>query len=123
MLVAQSSKAEPRMDVLREALPWTIFLCFRIRIPMQPEKRPETAARRASDLSRHSSLGMQFAAAIIAFAALGWFLDRELGSTPWLLITGVFVGFGGGMVSLLKKIGPPTGGSGPKHPSTPSRLP
>lgn len=90
---------------------------------MQPAKRFETGARRAGDLYRYSGLGMQFAASIIAFAALGWFIDRKLGSMPWLLIVGVFVGFGAGMYSLLKKIGPPTGGSGTKHPPTPPRLP
>jgi len=49
--------------------------------------------------------GMQFGLTICLFALLGNWLDGRLGSSPWLLLAGVLLGFGGGTVSLLKKFG------------------
>jgi F0F1-type ATP synthase assembly protein I len=63
-----------------------------------------------SDNARYAGVGFQFGAAIIAFALLGWWLDKKLGTGPWLLILGVILGFAGGMISLLKKVPPVTGG-------------
>jgi F0F1-type ATP synthase assembly protein I len=47
---------------------------------------------------------MQFSAVIGVFAWAGWWLDGKLGSAPWLLIVGVFLGFLGGLISLVSKI-------------------
>ncbi|HXT18503.1 MAG TPA: AtpZ/AtpI family protein [Gemmatimonadaceae bacterium] len=51
-----------------------------------------------------AGLGLQFALAILLFAALGAWLDRRLGSSPWLLLVGVLVGAGGGFHSMYRKI-------------------
>jgi F0F1-type ATP synthase assembly protein I len=63
-----------------------------------------------SDNARYAGVGFQFGAAIILFALLGWWLDGKLGTGPWLLILGVVLGFTGGLISLLKKVPPATGG-------------
>ena len=47
--------------------------------------------------------GMQFGLTISIFAVLGNWLDGRFDTSPWLLLVGVLVGFGGGTVSLLKK--------------------
>ena len=59
-----------------------------------------------TELYRFAGVGMQFAASIAVFALGGHWLDGRLGSGPWLLITGVFLGFGLGLVSLIAKTTP-----------------
>ncbi len=38
-------------------------------------------------------LGIQFVAVLLAFLFAGQWLDEKLGTKPWLLILGVFLGF------------------------------
>ena len=47
---------------------------------------------------------MQFALTIAAFCLIGWWLDGWLGTSPWLMIVLVFVGFFGAMVSLVSRV-------------------
>lgn len=55
------------------------------------------------DLARYSGLGLQFAATVGVFAALGYWLDGHLGTSPGCLLAGVFLGFGLGLYSMVKK--------------------
>jgi len=57
-----------------------------------------------ADLYRYSGLGLQFAATVGLFALGGRWLDGKLGSSPWLLLAGVFTGFALGLYSLLSKL-------------------
>jgi F0F1-type ATP synthase assembly protein I len=41
-----------------------------------------------------ASLGLQFTLVLLAFLFLGRWLDDRLGTEPWLLLAGVFAGFG-----------------------------
>jgi len=66
-----------------------------------------------SDYGRYAGLGFQLAASIAIFALGGWWLDGKLGTSPWLLIVGVFTGFGGGLYSLIKRV---PGASGKEPP-------
>ena len=69
---------------------------------------------------RYAGVGLQFAATLGVFGLLGWWLDGRLGSGPWLLIGGVFLGFFLGTVSLVSKLSPRRGrGSAPsdEHPT------
>lgn len=66
--------------------------------------RPPT--RISSDLYRYAGVGTQFAATLGVFGALGWWLDAKLGSSPWLLLLGIFTGFGLGLYSMLLKLSP-----------------
>ena len=56
------------------------------------------------DLARYSGLGLQFAATVGVFALLGYWLDQKLGVTPGFLLVGVFLGFGLGLYSMVKKL-------------------
>jgi F0F1-type ATP synthase assembly protein I len=76
---------------------------------------PEPSEGPLGDLYRYSGMGLQFAAAVGVFALLGHWLDGRLDSSPWLLLIGVFLGFGGGLYSMLKKL-PPSSGVRPKDP-------
>jgi ATP synthase protein I len=51
-----------------------------------------------------AGVGLQFAAAILVFTFLGQWLDRKLGTAPWLLIAGLFFGAGGGFYSMYRKL-------------------
>lgn len=66
-----------------------------------------TERRAQGDLSRYAGVGVHFAATIGVFAFGGYWLDRKLGTDPWLLIAGVFVGFALGLTSLIYKFSPP----------------
>ena len=50
--------------------------------------------------ARYSGFGLQFAFATLLFLLLGMWLDGKLGTTPWLMILGAFVGAGAGFYSL-----------------------
>lgn len=48
--------------------------------------------------------GLQFAAVIIVFLFAGRWADGRLGTDPWLMIAGVFVGLTGGFWSLYSRL-------------------
>ena len=43
---------------------------------------------------RYSALGIEMAVAVSLGALLGWWLDKRLGTEPWLLFVGIIVGVG-----------------------------
>ncbi len=73
---------------------------------MDPSAPSKKTISSASDLGRYAGLGAQFAASIALLGALGWWLDGELGTGPWLLIAGVFAGAVGGFIAMLRAVPP-----------------
>ena len=55
-------------------------------------------------VSEFAGVGIQFAVSILLFLYVGQWLDRKLGTQPWLLIVGVFLGAGLGFYSMYKKL-------------------
>src|SRR4051794_40761040 len=51
-----------------------------------------------------AGMGIQFLAVILLFLFLGKWLDGRLGTTPWLLILGVFCGAGVSMFTMYRKV-------------------
>lgn len=49
-----------------------------------------------------ASSGFELAAAVGGFAALGWWIDRQRGSSPWGLLIGAGLGLVGGLYNLVK---------------------
>jgi ATP synthase protein I len=49
-------------------------------------------------------VGLQFAASILLFLFVGMWLDKRLGTGPWLLILGVFVGGAAGFWSMYRRL-------------------
>jgi ATP synthase protein I len=49
-------------------------------------------------------IGVEFVVAIVVATALGWALDRWLGTSPWLSIVLFFLGVGAGMVSVFRAV-------------------
>ena len=66
-------------------------------------RRVEPAAEeQAASGSRMMGLGLQFAVSILLCLYLGQWLDKKLGTAPWLLLLGVFVGAGLGFYSMYR---------------------
>ncbi len=68
---------------------------------------PETGARQtpaAVSGAEFAGIGLQFAAVILAFTFAGYGLDKRLGTSPWLLVLGVFGGAGAGFYSMFLKV-------------------
>ena len=51
-----------------------------------------------------AGIGVQFALTILVFVAAGVWLDRKLGSSPWLLLICVFLGAAGGVYSMYRRV-------------------
>lgn len=51
-----------------------------------------------------AGVGLQFAATILVFTFAGIWLDKRLGTSPWLLLLFVFLGAGGGFYSIYRKV-------------------
>jgi ATP synthase protein I len=48
--------------------------------------------------------GLQFVLAILLFLYVGKWLDGKLGTAPWLLVVGVFLGAAAGFYSFYRRI-------------------
>jgi ATP synthase protein I len=55
-------------------------------------------------MSEFAGVGLQFAVSILVFLYLGQWLDRKLGTAPWLLMAGVFLGAGASFYSMYRKL-------------------
>lgn len=71
-----------------------------------PLQQPDSEEKRtaASQAGEVLGVGLQFAASILFFLFLGQWLDRRLGTEPWLLLLGVFVGAGAGFFALYRQL-------------------
>ncbi len=50
------------------------------------------------------AVGTMLVACIVGGYFLGSFLDRKLGTSPWLVVTGVFLGTAAGFVELFRTV-------------------
>ena len=50
--------------------------------------------------AQYMGFGLQWALSVLLFLGVGAWLDQKLGTTPWLLVIGAFVGAGAGSYSL-----------------------
>ena len=64
------------------------------------------------DYSSLAGMGFQFVIAILLFLFIGKWLDSRLGTSPWLLILGVFSGATASMISMYRKVFPPDASKG-----------
>lgn len=69
-------------------------------VPEKPGRNSLGEAMRA--VGPYLNLGWTFAATVAVGTFLGWWLDRKLGTRPWLLLGGIFLGIGAAFVSFLK---------------------
>jgi F0F1-type ATP synthase assembly protein I len=66
---------------------------------------PESEDRRqARSFGRYAGVGLQFAVAVIVFLYAGQWVDNRLGTDPWGMIIGVFVGAGAAFYSMYHRL-------------------
>jgi ATP synthase protein I len=63
-----------------------------------PHREPATSGAAVA------GLGIQFVVAILLFLFIGRWADDRLGTEPWLLITGVFLGAGASFYSIYRRL-------------------
>jgi len=68
----------------------------------RPPNQPPT-----SNSAGLAGMGVQFLVAILLFLFVGKWLDSKLGTTPWLLILGVFLGAGASTFAMYRRVFPP----------------
>ena len=72
--------------------------------PRPSADRPPEADSGGTSPSEFAGLGLQFVIAILGGLYAGQWLDRKLGTAPWLLIIGVFTGAGLSFYSMYTKL-------------------
>ncbi|MCX6573688.1 MAG: AtpZ/AtpI family protein [Candidatus Aminicenantes bacterium] len=65
------------------------------------EKRPRPDLRRLAELA---SVGLILPSSIAVGLFFGYFLDRRLGTEPWLLLTFTVLGIASGLLSLFRAL-------------------
>ena len=64
-------------------------------------------------------IGVELVVAIVVATALGWGLDRWLGTSPWLTIVLFFLGVAAGMVNVYRAVTGVRMAVGYRRPDTP----
>jgi ATP synthase protein I len=70
-------------------------------MPADPRRRGGPTGSQGGDMM---GVGLAFAASILLFFFVGRWLDARLGTEPWLLIVGVFVGLAAGFWSMYRRL-------------------
>ncbi len=68
------------------------------------ERRPPEEVDEGTSAGQYAGHGMTFVVAILGGLYLGQWLDGKLGTAPWLLIAGVFLGAGASFYSMYSKL-------------------
>ena len=69
----------------------------------EPERSPPPRESATSGAAV-AGLGLQFVIAILLFLFLGRWADARLGTAPWLLISGVFLGASASFYSIYRRL-------------------
>lgn len=67
-----------------------------------PRRAPDE--RTGTSMATFAGIGVQFALSIVLFLFLGQWLDRRLGTGPWLTMAGVFVGGGASFYAMYRRL-------------------
>jgi ATP synthase protein I len=87
-----------------------------VKASRPPDTSPAASPRAdSSAMARGFRLSTELVGGVLLGAALGWLLDRWLGTSPWGLIVLVLLGFAGGVLNVMRAAGVVSGG-GPKRP-------
>lgn len=75
---------------------------------VRPNRPTETSPGRTADttgLARGFRLSTELVAGVFIGVAIGWLLDRWLGTTPWGLIVFLLLGFAAGLLNVMRAAG------------------
>jgi len=82
--------------------------------PTPDDKDAETLRRLGRDYGVHpvervgskwsatAGIGLDFVASVMVCTAIGWWLDRQFETSPWLVISGTGIGFAVGLWLMVK---------------------
>lgn len=73
----------------------------------QPEGTPKRVATGLGTWARFTSLGIQFALSIALPTALGYWLDTQAGTLPWLMVLMALLGTVAAIVLVIRATNPP----------------
>ncbi|RWB90545.1 AtpZ/AtpI family protein [Mesorhizobium sp.] len=62
-------------------------------------------AKAAAGYGQALKLSSEFIAGVVVGVGLGWIIDRLAGTAPWGLIVGLLLGFGAGILNVLRSAG------------------
>jgi ATP synthase protein I len=86
----------------------------KIQASRPPERSPDAPSPADhSAMARGFRLSTELVGGVLLGAALGWLVDRWLGSSPWGLIVLVLLGFAAGVLNVMRAAGVVSSG-GPK---------
>lgn len=74
----------------------------------RPEVKPDGPGDRTGGMAGMGyalRLSSEFIAGVVVGAAVGWIVDRMAGTSPWGLIVFLFLGFGAGVLNVLRSAG------------------
>jgi hypothetical protein len=72
--------------------------------PPGPDAGPPRPDEGTPSLATYAGHGLTFAVSVLLFLKIGEWLDRKLGTAPWLLFIGVFVGAGASFFSMYRSL-------------------
>ncbi|CAN7406028.1 AtpZ/AtpI family protein [Mesorhizobium sp. LjNodule214] len=75
------------------------------RRPDRLEGKDDAKTGSVAGYGQALKLSSEFIAGIVVGVGLGWFLDRLAGTSPWGLIVGLLLGFGAGVLNVLRSAG------------------
>lgn len=71
------------------------------------------------DAGRYAQAGLMIVAPMAAFGYCGHWLDRRLGTGPWVMLAGLILGMAGGFLNFFRLVLPPR--RRPGGPGAPSK--
>lgn len=77
-------------------------LSARINALKDTEKPEAQLAKDSGQMAIAMRLSVELLAGVLVGAAIGYCLDRWLGTTPWVLIVFIFLGFAAGILNMKK---------------------
>jgi ATP synthase protein I len=109
--------AEDEIDEVPKLPPDARLESLDERLDRLQRRDAEKAAKAESDAS--SSAGRlvvsQLVGGPMGGAIVGWLLDRWFGTAPWLMLGLMFVGFAGGLISVVRISGKRAGANRPQE--------
>jgi F0F1-type ATP synthase assembly protein I len=71
---------------------------------MNPNENPKGFQQAMRDAGPYLTLGTELAAAVLLMFGIGWWLDRRLGTSPWMMIAGMIFGIGAGLFLFIRSV-------------------
>jgi ATP synthase protein I len=75
------------------------------RLPNRLEGKDDAKAGSAAGYGQAVKLSSEFVAGVVVGAGIGWIIDRMAGTSPWGLIVFLLLGFGAGVLNVMRSAG------------------